>query len=78
MLSNIYLLNVSWLAQKLKPRAPLEDTDAVDWLFNFLACSEPDDPTNVTLCKYTSSDLTSPDGLMMQTIIHVAAMYKTK
>ena len=33
-------------------------------------------PTNTTLCKYASSGSTGPDGLMMQTIIHVAAMYK--
>ena len=33
-------------------------------------------PTNATLCEYARSDSTSPDGFMMQTIIHVAAMYK--
>ena len=33
-------------------------------------------PTNATLCQYSSSDSTSPDGLMMQTIIHVSDMYK--
>ena len=32
-------------------------------------------PTNATLCQYSSSDSTSPDGLMMQTIIHIADIY---
>ena len=34
-------------------------------------------PTNGTLCQYASSDSTSPDGVMMQTIIHMADMYKS-
>ena len=35
-------------------------------------------PPNSTLCEYSSSDSTSPDGLMMQTIIHMADIFAKK
>lgn len=32
-------------------------------------------PTNSTLCRYSNADSTSPDGLMMETIIQMATIY---
>ncbi len=32
-------------------------------------------PTNRTLCRYSNADSTSPDGLMMETIIQMATIY---